>query len=277
MSLEVAVLASGSSGNSIYVSGRETSILIDAGLSGKKIADNMKQVGCSPDELKAILLTHEHRDHISGAGVMARRYDLPIYASQGTLRESRDKLGRLGRDQLKAKKGNWELQELKIETFALPHDAAEPTGYVITSGDVMMAAATDIGCVTAEIMNKLSGADILVLESNHDLDLLRTGSYPPSLKKRIRSDRGHLSNIEAAGLLPELIKDQKNERPIVILGHLSEENNRPELAYLTVKNSLNSRGWQVGEDVLLNCASREEPGELYRLKSSPEGGISKTG
>ncbi len=277
MVLETAVLASGSSGNSIYVSDEEVSLLIDAGLSGKKIENKMRTINRDPGQLDALLLTHEHNDHISGAGVMCRRYNIPIYASSGTMTGGSAQLGSVP-DNFKntiSSGETWELGNFRVSTFALPHDAEEPLGYIIQRGDIKLGLATDIGCVTPEIEKKLNGADILFLESNHDQDLLRTGSYPPHLKRRIRSKKGHLSNIEAASLLPRLLSAEKNIRPLVILSHLSEENNRPELAYITIKNSLSSAGWQVGEDINLTCASRQEVSKLYRKNF--EGGISKTG
>ncbi len=283
MLLETAVLASGSSGNSIYVSDQNTSLLIDAGLSGKKIENRMKKIKRSPENLDGVLLTHEHNDHISGAGVMARRYQLPLYGSEGTLLKGAEKIGRVAEENIQQIKpgASWQLGNLDISTFSLPHDAEEPVGYIIERGDIKLALATDIGCVTSEILKKLKGADILFLESNHDQDLLRTGSYPPSLKRRIRSEKGHLSNIEAARLLPRLLTDKKNNgsqaaKPLVILSHLSAENNRPELAYITIKNSLRSADWQVGEDINLVCADRHQVSKLYRKKEG-NGGMSKTG
>lgn len=277
MALEAAVLASGSSGNSIYAADDDVSLLIDAGLSGKKIKNKLQKINRDPRKLDALLLTHEHNDHISGAGVMCRRYQLPVYGSAGTFKNGADKLGSVPENHLHTISAgeSWKMGKIKISTFPLPHDAQEPLGFIIERGPIKLALATDIGCVTSEIVTSLQGADILFLESNHDQDLLRTGSYPPSLKRRIRSNKGHLSNIEAASLLPRLLSKDKNHMPQVILSHLSEENNRPELAYITIKNSLRSEGWQVGEDINLTCASRTEVSKLYRKNA--EGGISRTG
>jgi len=277
LALETAVLASGSSGNCIFVAGRNTGILIDAGLSGSRIEERMRSVGYDPAELDALLLTHEHNDHISGAGVMSRRYNLPLYASAETLAAGSDKLGNIGDDLLRPVGESFSLGEIDISTFSLPHDAASPRGYILKEGGVKLGLATDIGCITPEIVSSLQGCDILLLESNHDQDLLRTGSYPPSLKRRIRSEQGHLSNIEAAELLPRLLEGKEGGKPVVILSHLSQENNRPELAYITVKNSLQAAGWQVGEDVILDCACRDEVAGPYSRSQNDRGGISRTG
>ena len=267
--MKMAVLASGSSGNSIYLSTDNTAILIDAGLSGKELERRMKSVKLNPEDISAILVTHEHGDHIKGAGVLSRRYDIPIYASTGTWRAARKKLGKIRKGFEKTIKESWQLGDFEITSFPIPHDAAEPVGYVVSDGDVNFGLATDIGYINDDLYDHLKDLDCILLEANHDIDLLREGSYPGMLKRRIRGNEGHLSNDETADFLPELLKaNEKSSCPVVLLSHLSAENNRPELAYLTVKNSVCSAGYQIGKDLILKCAPRDEASEIYNIKTA---------
>lgn len=267
--MKMAVLASGSSGNSIYLSTDNTAILIDAGLSGKELERRMKSVKLNPEDISAILVTHEHGDHIKGAGVLSRRYNIPIYASAGTWKAARKKLGKIGKDFERTIEESWQLGDFEITSFPIPHDAADPVGFVVSDGDVNFGLATDIGYITDELYDYLKDLDCILLEANHDIDLLREGSYPGMLKRRIRGNEGHLSNDETAELLPELLKtNEKSSCPVVLLSHLSAENNRPELAYLTVKNSVCSAGFQIGKDLILKCAPRDEASEIYNIEAA---------
>ena len=267
--MKMAVLASGSSGNSIYLSTDNTAILIDAGLSGKELERRMKSVKLNPEDISAILVTHEHGDHIKGAGVLSRRYNIPIYASAGTWKAARKKLGKIGKGYERTIEESWQLGDFEITSFPIPHDAVEPVGFVVSDGDVNFGLATDIGYITDELYDYLKDLDCILLEANHDIDLLREGSYPGMLKRRIRGNEGHLSNDETAELLPELLKtNEKSSCPVVLLSHLSAENNRPELAYLTVKNSVCSAGFQIGKDLILKCAPRDEASEIYNIEAA---------
>ena len=267
--MKMAVLASGSSGNSIYLATDNTALLIDAGLSGKEIERRMKSIELNPEDISAILVTHEHGDHIKGAGVLSRRYNIPIYASAGTWKASKKKLGKIGKGFERTIEDSWQLGDFDITSFPIPHDAAEPVGYVISDGEVNFGLATDIGYITDDLYDHLKDLDCILLEANHDIDLLREGSYPGMLKRRIRGNEGHLSNDETAELLPELLKENKKSScPVVLLSHLSAENNRPELAYLTVKNSVCSAGYQIGKDLILKCAPRDEASEVYNIKTA---------
>ncbi|WP_270455207.1 MBL fold metallo-hydrolase [Halonatronomonas betaini] len=267
--MKMAVLASGSSGNSIYLSTDNTAILIDAGLSGKELERRMKSVKLNPEDISAILVTHEHGDHIKGAGVLSRRYNIPIYASAGTWKAARKKLGKIGKGYERTIEESWQLGDFEITSFPIPHDAAEPVGFVVSDGDVNFGLATDIGYIADELYDHLKDLDCILLEANHDIDLLREGSYPGMLKRRIRGNEGHLSNDETAELLPELLKtNEKSSCPVVLLSHLSAENNRPELAYLTVKNSVCSAGFQIGKDLILKCAPRDEASEIYNIETA---------
>lgn len=268
MTMKMAVLASGSSGNSIYLESNNTAILIDAGLSGRELERRMASIGLEPGSLTAILVTHEHNDHIKGAGILSRRYDIPLYATAGTWRAAAKKLGKITPANKCRVKDKWEIGDFYIESFPIPHDAEEPVGYVVDNGEVRFGLATDIGYISEGLIGYLTRLDCVLLEANHDIDLLREGSYPGVLKRRIRGEEGHLSNDETAEFLPELLKTKNSACPVVLLSHLSAENNRPELAYLTVKNSLCSAGYQIGKDLILKCAPRDEASEIYTLKSA---------
>ncbi len=267
--MKMAVLASGSSGNSIYLSTKNTAILIDAGLSGKEMERRMESIELNPEDISAILVTHEHGDHIKGAGVLSRRYNIPIYASAGTWKAANKKLGKIDENLVRRTEEHWQLGDFEIKSFPIPHDAAEPVGYVVGDGEVNFGLATDIGYITDELYDHLKDLDCMLLEANHDIDLLREGSYPGMLKRRIRGNEGHLSNDETAELLPELLKtNKKSSCPVILLSHLSAENNRPELAYLTVKNSVCSAGYKIGKDLILKCAPRDEASEIFNIDTA---------
>ncbi|MFW6230222.1 MAG: MBL fold metallo-hydrolase, partial [Halanaerobium sp.] len=178
------------------------------------------------------------------------------------------KLGKIDENFERVIKTQWQLGDFEIKSFPIPHDAADPVGYVINDGEVNFGLATDIGCITDELYDYLRNLDCILLEANHDIDLLREGSYPGMLKRRIRGDEGHLSNDETAELLPELLKSNKKSTcPVVLLSHLSAENNRPELAYLTVKNSVCAAGYKLGKDLILKCAPRDEASEIFNIEA----------
>lgn len=258
--MKVSVLASGSSGNSIYIEGKGTKILIDAGLSGKEIDRRLQEIGVSGEQLDAILVTHEHIDHIKGVGILSRRYDLPIYANDLTWQGAVDKLGKIKDCNFKIFKEGFMLGNLEIESFSIPHDANDPVGYLIRMGDNRVGIATDMGCIPPAVEKLLQGTDLLIIESNHDLEMLWHGSYPWPLKKRINGEHGHLSNDDAADLLPRLIN---SNYPRILLAHLSQDNNIPELAYITVKNNLEDHGFIIGKDLLLDYTYRDRPTMLY--------------
>jgi phosphoribosyl 1,2-cyclic phosphodiesterase len=260
--MKVSVLASGSSGNSILVSGNKTSILIDAGLSGKEINNRLNQVGIHGDELNAILVTHEHSDHIKGVGVLSRRYGLPIYANQLTWEGAEGCLGKIQEENCRIFKNDFMVGELEISPFSISHDAADPVGYIISCGGVRVGIATDMGYVKPEAKQALMGLDLLIIEANHDLEMLMNGSYPWPLKKRINGDRGHLSNDYTADLLPSLIN---SNFPRILLAHLSKDNNIPDLAYITVKNSLENHELVIGKDLQLDITYRDRPTPLYEV------------
>lgn len=241
MPLKFCPIASGSSGNCIFLGDGETNILIDAGVSGVKIAEGLRKINISPSDINAIFVTHEHSDHIKGAGIFSRRFKKPIYATMGTWNGMSDFIGKVSDSYVKYVEKNCPitLGRLTISAFEIPHDAASPVGYYICADDTKVTVATDIGCITQEVKSALSGSDIILLEANHDVDMLKRGSYPYVLKRRILSDAGHLSNESAAILLSEVISEKLK---YIYLGHLSSENNLPQLAFDTVYNHLKALG-----------------------------------
>lgn len=265
MQLQFCPLFSGSSGNSIFIGTPRTKILIDAGLSGAKITGELRKIGVEPDKLNAILVTHEHSDHIAGVGVLSRRYRIPVYANAGTWAAMRGKLGAIEPARMiEFETGSdFSIGDLDIRPFATPHDAAEPVGYAIYAGACKAAVATDLGCVREGWLNEVSASDVLLLEANHDVNTLEAGRYPYELKKRILGRRGHLSNDDAGQAAVELVK--RGVRAIV-LGHLSGENNFPELAYASVCGMLEQNGYVPGRDLALSVARRDGHSELFSME-----------
>ncbi|EJO23013.1 beta-lactamase family protein [Selenomonas sp. FOBRC6] len=234
-SLQVSILASGSKGNSVYVELDGARILIDAGISAARITKGLRARGVEPQSLDAVLVTHEHIDHVRGLRTLAKQYHVPILATQGTLAgidggaSFAEDMHRISED--------FTVGAVTVRPFPISHDAAEPCGFRL-EGSHCCALATDLGVVTETVQDAMEGADVLVLEANHDADLLRQGSYPWPLKRRILSNRGHLANGDAAWALTRMKKPPRK----VYLAHLSEENNRPTLARDTVNDILASRG-----------------------------------
>lgn len=234
--LEICPLASGSSGNAICVGNDHAHVLIDAGVSGKRIEEGLNTMGLTGKDIDAIMITHEHIDHIAGLGVLARKLHVPMYATSGTIQAIKDsnKLGKIDEDlfhPITAGEG-FTVKDLEIKTIPTSHDAADPCAYRITYGQKKVAVMTDLGNYNQLIVDELQGLDALLLEANHDVRMLQTGPYPYYLKKRILSDCGHLSNERSGQLLCQLLHDNFKA---VILGHLSKENNMEELAYEAVR------------------------------------------
>lgn len=265
MQLQFCPLFSSSSGNSIFVGTEKTKILIDAGLSGAKITAELKKIGVNPEELSAILVTHEHSDHIAGVGVLSRRYHIPVYANAGTWTAMNGKLGAIEAANVVEFEtgGDFSIGDLNIRPFATPHDAAEPVGYAICAGSCKAAIATDLGCIREGWLSEVAASDVLLLEANHDVNTLEAGRYPYELKKRILGRKGHLSNDDAGRAAVELVR--RGVRAIV-LGHLSGENNFPELAYASVSCALEENGLVPGRDLALSVARRDGHSELFSME-----------
>jgi len=254
-SLSVCVLASGSKGNAVYISDGQHAVLVDAGLSGKAIEGRMRERGLSPDSLSAIVVSHEHTDHIQGVGVLSRRYRLPVYIARETLKAA-PQLGRLHETcHFECGRG-FSIGALKIHPFSISHDAADPAGFTFSKNGAKVGLATDLGIATAMVREHLKACTLLVLEANHDPDMLMGGPYPWPLKQRIKSRSGHLSNGESRELLCEI---QHEALRHVVLAHLSETNNTPDAAYQTVAPALTCCKATV------SVALQERCGELILL------------
>jgi len=243
MSITVCVLASGSKGNCTYVSDGVTRILIDAGISCRKIEEGLTQLGVGIADLDAVLITHEHIDHVYGLHTLAKKYEVPILANSRTAIavdvKMRTDIARKQKDNFDT---GFRLGTAEIFPFRVSHDAACPVGYVLTLGGHKVAYCTDLGVVTDSVRNNVEGCDLVVLESNHDLRMLETGPYPPELQARIRSEHGHLSNEDSALFAAALALSGTRQ---IVLAHLSEQNNTPALATKAVNAALKRAGAAV--------------------------------
>ena len=265
--LELCSIASGSSGNCICVGSNNTHVLIDVGISGKKVETGLNAFDLTAKDMAGILITHEHIDHVAGLGVMARRYHLPIYATAPTIAAIR-RMSSLGKieDTLFhpiEKECDFTLGDVTFHPISVSHDAADPVAYRFTEGSHKFAVITDLGVYTDKQVEELSGLDALLLESNHDIRMLETGIYPYPLKQRILGDKGHLSNERSGQFLSKLLHDNLTS---VMLGHLSKENNLEELAYETVRLEVNmADNPYKADDFKLLVAKRDTVSPVIRV------------
>ncbi|WP_132769666.1 MBL fold metallo-hydrolase [Tepidibacillus fermentans] len=258
------IIASGSTGNSIYIGTDQHHFLVDAGLSGKKIEMGLKEIGVNPKDLNGIFITHEHDDHIRGIGVLARKYQIPLYANERTLNGLPSHVGQID-ESLKRIMDTGSVIEfgnLQIESYAISHDAVEPVGYLFRHQDLQLSILTDSGYVSEKMKQKIKGSDILIFEANHDVEMLRMSRYPWSVKQRILGDSGHLSNEASGEALADVITSDTQK---VFLAHLSRENNLPELARLTVATILKDYGI-TEKDVQIMDTYHDKPTSLEELK-----------
>lgn len=265
--MRLCSIASGSSGNCIYVGTDTTHLLVDTGISGKRIEEGLRSLELSFQDLDGILITHEHSDHISGLGVTARRCGIPIYATKGTL-EQIQKTKTLGEipDDLFCEiyeDEQFVIKDMQIAPMKISHDAAQPVAYRFRHDKAKAAVVTDLGIYNDYTIECLKGMDALLLEANHDVRMLETGPYPYYLKQRILGNRGHLSNELAGRLLSEIMHDGLKK---VVLGHLSKENNLAELAYETVRVEITMADKEFkGTDFPLTVANRNEVSEIIHI------------
>lgn len=264
MGIKFCSLSSGSSGNCQYVETDRIKILIDSGFSGKRIESLLSSIDVNPNEINYILVTHEHIDHVKGVGVLSRKYDIPILANEKTWISMERLIGNVKDKNIRVFQSDkdFELGDLGIYPFKIFHDAAEPVGYVFYHKRTKISIMTDTGWVNDNMKSTIRGSSLYLIESNHDIQMLKDGSYPWYLKQRILSTKGHLSNIDAAKTLIEVLIGNGE---IVLLGHLSKENNRPELAYDTVREHIEEHGFNVQKNITLDLTYRDKAGKVYIL------------
>lgn len=257
--MKFSVLASGSGGNACYVEADETKILIDAGLSAREIIRRLQMVGTDPETLNALVITHEHTDHIRGAGPLARRFNIPVYINTPTWRKAAGVLGNISQVISFHAGQAITINDLIIETFTKSHDAVDPVGLMVSLNGLRLGLITDLGRSTRLVEDRLRNCRGLIIEFNHDEDMLAEGPYPPKLKQRIRGKEGHLSNQEAGELLGILAHE---DLKCVILAHLSRENNSPALAYEEAQSALNKRG---ANQTRIYVSAQEKPISMIDL------------
>lgn len=255
-------LYSGSSGNSIFIASEKSKVLIDAGLPGKKIEEALCNIGENAKDLNGIFVTHEHSDHIKGIGVLSRKYDIPIFANSDTWNAMEKSIGKIKEHNIKImdRRSTIYINDLDIISFNIPHDAVAPVGYTLHCNGKKVSVTTDFGIYTEEIRDNIKDSEVILLESNHDVNMLKFGPYPYVLKRRILSEVGHLSNDDCGKAIVDLIKYKSKKK--IILGHLSGTNNHPDLAFETVMATLRENNIKQNEDIELSMANRHCPSEL---------------
>lgn len=260
--MRFCAITSGSSGNCYWIETGQHRLLIDVGLSGKQIETLLQGKGIDPATITAVFVTHEHSDHVKGVGVWARRYRVPVMATAGTWKGMEPFIGQVPgelRVEIKAGRG-YRMSDLRVVALPICHDANDPCGYAVESGGRKVAVITDTGMMTPLLQAHLAECDLAVIESNHDIRMLETGPYPAMLKKRIRSNLGHLSNEDCGQAVAEALI--KNPQGVYLLGHLSQENNRPELALQTVRQAVLTAGQN---DTQLGLTKREKATDIFTL------------
>ncbi|MDD3919703.1 MAG: MBL fold metallo-hydrolase [Eubacteriales bacterium] len=255
-------LFSGSSGNCLYLEAGDTRLLIDAGLPGRTVEQALSSIGVAPSSLSGILVTHEHRDHVSGVGVLSRKYGLPVFANANCFMAMNAIVGKIAPENLRVIQTDCDfyLGGLSILPFSTPHDAVEPVGYRFCYHDITLTTMTDIGWFSDTLFAHASGSDLLLIEANHDVEMLMAGRYTWPLKQRILSRHGHLSNEDCGRALCRLYTTGVRN---VILGHLSGENNTEDIAHLCVESAL--RQEQI-YDMQLFMAHRDRPCAVFTLE-----------
>ena len=263
--MRLCSIASGSSGNCVYVGSEATHLLVDVGISGKRVEEGLATLELTGGDLDGILITHEHTDHIAGLCVISKKYHIPIYATEGTIRAIQscknapepELFRRIAADE------KFVIKDLTVAPMRISHDAAEPTAYRIGYGNHRVAVCTDLGVYNDYTVECLKGMDALLLEANHDINMLQVGPYPYYLKQRILGEKGHLSNENAGRLLSRVLCDRTKA---VVLGHLSKENNLPELAYEAVRMEITMGDCPYrAEDFQMMVAKRSQPSEVIEL------------
>lgn len=265
--MRLCSIASGSSGNCVYVGSDTTHLLLDVGISAKRTEAGLKELGLKMSDIDGIFITHEHADHISGLGVIARKYGVPIYGTRGTIEAVKQthSLGEIDDDLFQYIRSDEKctIKDVALYPIRTSHDAAEPVAYRISHDKQKVAVITDLGCYNDYTVECLRNLDVLYLEANHDIHMLQVGSYPYYLKQRILGEKGHLSNEAAGKLLSRLLHDGMRA---IVLGHLSKENNLPELAYESVRVEVTMSDTPYnGNDFPLYVARRSEVSQMIEI------------
>ncbi len=265
MGIQFCSLASGSSGNVQYIGTKYSKILIDAGVSGKYIKNGLTHIGVNIADISAVLITHEHSDHIKGLGVLMRKYGIDVYINAATWEETKKYIGEVDENKVNIFETgkSFELGDLYISPISIFHDAVEPVAFSVNNDEANICVATDMGIISEDICDRINECDFLMIEANHDENMLKMGKYPYPLKRRILGNYGHLSNEIAAN---QILKTcQKGKLSQVVLGHLSRENNFPDLAYETVHQVLETNDIKVGREINIDVAHPHRVGKLYRI------------
>lgn len=262
--MKISILASGSSGNAIYIENNQSRFLVDVGLTGKKTEELLNKIGRSSNDLTGIFISHEHRDHVSGAGILARKYNIPIYANAKTWEGMDNIIGKIPTE-LKFEFPTGSIKTfggLEVESFGVSHDSREAMFFVFHQEYKKISLLTDTGYVSDRMKGIINNSDVFVFECNHDINMLRMGGYPWKLQQRILSDRGHVSNSDAAYAMSEVIGEQTKR---IYMAHLSRENNYKELARMTVEQILQQQDCSVGHQFFLYDTDPEIPTELVQV------------
>ena len=267
MGVSVSVLASGSRGNSTVIESPQARILVDAGISCRETFKRLKSIGLDPHSLSAVLITHEHSDHVSGLATLAKKLNVPVFMTGAThqawarsLRDDVGELPKLQKLEVFSAGRSFHIADVTVTAFTIPHDAADPVGFTFQAAGTKIAIATDLGYIPASVCDHLRKCDVLVVESNHDLEMLRVGPYPWSVKQRVMSRVGHLSNESLAQFFA---KDYDRGASYIVLAHLSEQNNHPEVARKAAEDALGQQRTLLENRILL--AAQDAPTESIRL------------
>jgi phosphoribosyl 1,2-cyclic phosphodiesterase len=267
MAVSISVLASGSRGNTAVVESSRARILVDAGISCRETFKRLKLAGLEPKSLSAILITHEHSDHVYGLATLAKKLDIPVFMTGAThqawarsLRDDAGQLPKLARLEIFSAGRQFQIADITVTPFTIPHDAADPVGFTFRAEGAKIAFATDLGYMPASVRDHLRRCDVIIIESNHDVEMLRVGPYPWSVKQRVMSRVGHLSNDSLAQFFAE---DYDGGASHIVLAHLSEQNNHPEVARRVAENALGPQQTLLQNRLML--AAQDAPTEAIRL------------
>ncbi|MFM1539193.1 serpin family protein [Helcococcus bovis] len=262
--MKLCTLSSGSTGNSIFVQSDKSKILIDCGLTGKLAVELLQSIGEKPEDLNAIFVTHEHIDHIKGVGILSRKYDIPILANEKTWIAMKDKIGKIDPKNINVFKSNtfFTFRDLDVQVVSTFHDAVDPVFFIFYQNNQKISILTDTGITSQLIVDSIRDSNILLLESNHDIEMLENGPYPIDLKYRIKGEYGHLSNDLASSIMKDIVNANGEK---LILGHLSKTNNTPKTALESMKNELENIGIDVNKDIEIEVAEEFKSGKIIDL------------